>query len=274
VVNNLLPKAGFFKEVSPMRTALGVVVLLLLSCSLVPPVFPWGNTPTHPSIGASIIQDDLSTSLILPAEVIDLQRFVRANACPDIAWTQTSGGLDYIHTPEFANILRDVALSDPRYKTLNNIITAYAWGAHIAADTVGHSTYVPPSEPLHSAVEASVDTVIYYYAPARESLLKPLGFSRWEETAAAGNDCSPALVAAASARYREKVDPTARAIRAWEVWWATQSLGVAVDAEYAYIRAKGTDSSDRAFLASLGLWPFMAPYRASVEAAEAWIREK
>jgi len=46
-------------------------------------VLPWGNAPTHFSIG-----NDLAYTGILPASD-NPNLFIRANVCPDLAWTQT-----------------------------------------------------------------------------------------------------------------------------------------------------------------------------------------
>ncbi len=254
------------------RWFLSAVLLLAFTPSA---ALPWGSAPTHPSIAATIVLRDIGNP-ILPADVTDLKRFVRATSCPDIVETQLFkvNGFGYVHSFEFADILRHVALSDPRYRTGRNLSTAYAWGVHIAADETGHSHYVPPDQPVHSLVEVAVDTMIYYFDSSSQDLPRALGFSRWEDTVPGGSDCSPSLVAAASAQYRKNVDPSARKIAAWQVWWATQSLGASIRAEYGYIRAKGNDNASRLFLLSLGLLGFTDPYEKSVIAAEEWIEKE
>lgn len=262
-----------------MRTTRAALALLLLIVPLAGTAFSWGNAPTHPAVAAEIVRDDLSAG-ILPPEAADSQRFVRSSSCPDVAETALfrSGGFGYVHTPEFAAVLRDVALSSTWRSRAGAVETAYAWGAHIAADERAHA-FVPPAQPLHTLAEVAVDTVICYdpanYRPGDpNNLLLLIGFARWEDTVPRATDCAPDLVAAASQRYRLKVDPSARPVAAWQVWWATQSLAAAIRAEFDYIRAKGGDDESKAFLRGIGLWPFTDPYRESVQAAEDWIRNR
>jgi len=256
-----------------------LALVLFLPVFLFPgTAFPWGEAPTHPAIAAKIVSDDLS-SPVLPPEVTDLKRFVRASACPDVAETLLfrSNGFGYVHTLEFANVLREVALSDPDRWSGREVATAYSWGAHLAADAEGHEGFIPPAQPLHTLSEISIDTVIYYdpanYDPGNpNNLLRLVGFTRWEDTVPRMDDCAPALVSAAAARYKRDVDPSVKTIAAWQVWWATQSLGTAIRSEYDYIRAKGNDDASEGFLKSIGLWPFTTPLENSVQAAREWIR--
>ncbi|GAB4243132.1 MAG: hypothetical protein OHK0028_21660 [Deltaproteobacteria bacterium] len=256
-----------------------LALVLFLSAFVHPGIaLSWGEAPTHPVIAAKIVSDDLS-SPALPPEATDLQRFVRASACPDLAETLLfrSSGFGYVHTVAFADVLREVALSDPSRWGGGGVATAYAWGVHLAADAVGHEEFLPPSQPLHTMAEVAVDTVLYFdpanYQPGNPgNLLALLGFPRWEDTVPRPDDCAPALVSAASSQYRRKVDPSVKAIAAWQVWWATQTLGTAIRAEYDYIRAKGNDDASEIFLKGIGLWPFTDPIGKSVTAAQEWIR--
>jgi len=243
-----------------MRTITGKIVLgLLLVAASTTPAFPWGNAPTHPSIGAPLVQLGIDPLLALGEKSA---QFVRATASPDIANTQLfkSSGFGYVHTPEFARYLRELAGKNLAYQA-----TALAWVAHLAADTVAHDEYIPPlQEPLQSLVEVAVDTVLYYegFAPLSATLAS-LGFSRWEDTVLRGTDCSPILVALASSQYARDHQGTP-AISWVAVWWATQSLAASINAEYGYIRLKHNADTSELFLRSVGKEDFLRYWIESV----------
>lgn len=247
-----------------MKAMRCVCLAVILLFPLAGTALPWGNATTHPAIAATLVRNLPG----LPILDVDLARFVRASACPDIADTQLfkSNGFGYVHSEEFANVLLGLAANDSK-----KLSTAYAWGVHIAADKVGHTEYVPEPSLLHSLVEVAVDTIIYYDVKTyRDGLLVPIGLNRWEDAVLRGDDCSPRLVYEASIRYQAG-HIGARVIQPWQVWWATLSLGVAINGELEYIRAKGDAASSEAFLKSLGLGPFTPALENSVGAAEVWI---
>ncbi len=245
-----------------MKSFTGMIVLgLLLVAASITPAFPWGDAPTHPSMGVPLVQLGIEPLQKLGEKSA---QFVRATACPDIVNTQLfkSSGFGYVHTQEFADYLVNLALagSNQAYQA-----TALAWAAHLAADKVAHEEYIPPlQEPLHSLVEVAVDTVIYYngFDPLSAGLAS-LGFYRWEDTVLRGNDCSPALVALASSRYAN--DHTGTPVISWfAVWWATQSLAASINAEYGYIRLKQNADASELFLRSVDKEDFLKYWIESV----------
>src|SRR4030042_4149738 len=161
---------------------------------------PWGNGPTHFSLGNHLANNSGYTG-ILPASD-NRQLFIRANACPDLAWTQTfkTAGLGYVHTPEFAEDLYKVAQRwspwKPNWRTI-----ARAYGAHIAADGWVHShLLLNVVEPIHSLVEVSIDTIIYYKGTPIDPPTPPLV---WENINVGYDACDPYLFILASREYRK-----------------------------------------------------------------------
>jgi hypothetical protein len=220
--------------------------------------------PTHPSIGAKLVANQLLVTRLRPE---DLPRFVRATMCPDMPLpeTLTAAGIKYVHTLEFAEILQALVESDPRFATGPDRATAYAWGVHLASDGIGHSTYVPADE-RHSLVETEVDTVVYY-----DRIAYPLsaGLASWEATAVQSSDCSPELVAAAAEVYIQAHGGSA--ISPALVMEATEGIAEWLDKEYAQIRQEQDANSSETYLQAQHLWPFAAPYEQSIRASACWL---
>jgi len=233
---------------------------------------PWGNGPTHFSVG-----NDLANGVykgILPASD-NPNLFIRANACPDLAWTQTfkTAGLGYVHTPEFAEALYDVAL---RFWWKSNWRTiAHAFGAHIAADGLVHSTLLANvGEPIHSLVEVSVDTLIYYNGTPINPSTPPLV---WENINVGYDACDPYLFILASRRYRERTGQAVPTIQWGNMLVAVPGLASSIAVEYAYHKLKGNTDLSEAYLQNLvnqKVLPggFESYYGDSLEAAADWIQ--
>ncbi|GAB4362510.1 MAG: hypothetical protein Kow00128_02260 [Deltaproteobacteria bacterium] len=234
---------------------------------------PWGNGPTHFSIGNDLANNS-GYAGILPAGD-DPTLFIRANACPDLAWTQTfkTAGLGYVHTPEFAEALYDVALRFRWKKDWAAI--ARAFGAHIAADGSVHSTFFADvGEPIHSLVEISIDTLIYYKGTPIDPPTPPLV---WENINVGYDACDPYLFILASRRYRERTGQTVPAIRWGHMLAAVPGLASSIAVEYAYHKLKGNTDLSEAYLRNLvnqGVLPggFEPYYGDSLEAAADWIQ--
>lgn len=236
---------------------------------------PWGNGPTHFSGG-----NDLANGVykgILPTSD-NPNLFIRANACPDLAWTQTfkTAGLGYVHTPEFAEALYDVAQSYPWKSWKPNWRTiARAYGAHIAADGWVHSTFLANvGEPIHSLVEISVDTLIYYNGTPINPSTPPLV---WENINVGYDACDPYLFILASRRYRERTGQAVPTIQWGHMLVAVPGLASSIAAEYAYHKLKGNTGLSEAYLQNLvnqGALPggFESYYEDSLEAAADWIQ--
>ena len=214
-----------------MRPASRVFFSIVLVLALTGTALPWGDAPTHFSIGYDAAQAD---------RVDNEDIFIRANACPDIANTQLfkSLGLGYVHSLEFAKCVYEVA-NAPRYSFWHPdwLATAYAWGAHIAADSVIHY-FLTEEEPCHQLIEISIDTVIYY-DPLTPEMLKVLNVSP--------DCCDPWLIYLASRCYRNKY-PGVPLAYPWWVQMALGSLRTTIQVEYCYIEAKGGSDLSEAFL--------------------------
>jgi hypothetical protein len=235
-------------------------LIILVVVSLPGSALPWGYM-THFRGG-----DDLTASL--PSE-IDFNVFIRANACSDLAWTPFFSLSDrtYIHTPEFAECLFEVASLKPQYP--NWLATAYGWGIHLAFDGVAHSLFVPENLILHSLVESAVDTCIYYEG-------SPSGWKPLPSYHLGWDCCNPWLISEASRLYQEDYDPEARLIRPWMVIKALATLNTMIVNEYKYIQAKGGPETSELFLnylVSKGILPgsWEDYYSASLDAALMWI---
>jgi hypothetical protein len=233
--------------------------------------FPWGNAPTHFSIGNDLANNHKYS--ILPA-TDSPQLFIRANACPDLAWTQTfkNAGLSYIHTLDFANTLYAVASADGNS---NWITIAHGYGAHIAADNTIHSTLLATvGEPIHSLVEVSIDTIIYYNGtPIDHSKKHPA----WKKINVGIDACDPALFILASISY-QSTHPTVPTIQWWNMQFAVLELASSIAAEYTYHELKGNTNLSEAYLQSLviqGVLPVQlqweSVYQDSLDAAKIWI---
>ena len=237
---------------------------------------PWGNGPTHFSIG-----NDLANGVykgILPTSD-NPNLFIRANACPDLAWTQTfkTAGLGYVHTPVFAEALYDVALSYPWKSWKPNWRTiARAYGAHIAADGLVHSTFLADAgEPIHSLVEISVDTLIFYNGTPIAPSTPPLV---WENINIGYDACDPYLFILASIRYRERTREAVPTIQWGHMLVAVPGLASSIAAEYAYHKLKGNTVLSEAYLQNLVNQGVLLPggfesyYEKSIEEAADWIQ--
>lgn len=237
--------------------------------------FPWGNAPTHFSIG-----NDLANGYykgILPTSD-NPNLFIRANACPDLAWTQTfkTAGLGYIHTPDFAEALYDVALSFPWKSWKPNWRTiARGYGAHTAADGWVHfHLLLNVVEPIHSLVEISIDTIIFFNGTPFIPSTAPLV---WENINVGYDACDPYLFILASRRYREKTGQDVPTIQWGNMLVAVPELASAIAAEYAYHKLKGNTVLSEAYLQYLvtqEVLPsggFGDDYGHSLEAAADWL---
>ncbi|HEX8043260.1 hypothetical protein [Candidatus Deferrimicrobium sp.] len=232
--------------------------------------FPWGNAPTHFSIGNDLANNHKYS--ILPA-TDSPQLFIRANACPDLAWTQTfkNAGLSYIHTLAFADALYYVALEAGNS---NWITIAHGYGAHIAADNTVHTTLLANvDEPIHSLVEVSIDTIIYYNGtPIDHSKKHPA----WKKINVGIDACDPDLFNRASSRYKADTDYTVPTIQWWNMQFAVLELASSIAAEYTYHELKGNTDLSEAYLQSLVIQgvlpgPWEPVYQDSLDAAEIWI---
>jgi hypothetical protein len=239
-----------------MRILSRIVLSFFLVMTFAGTALPWGNGPTHFSIGYDV--DD-----IIPGYT---DTFICANACPDIAWTQVfkARGLEYVHSMEFAECVYQVALAySPWYPEW--LAAAYGWGAHLAADEVIHP-YITEEQPTHQLIELSIDTIVYYDDGPPEG---------WEHYNVGPDCCNPWLIYLASRLYRQEYPGVALAYP-WRVFFALEGLRTTISAEYAYIQAKGSDDLSEWFLEMMirqgnleGDWhPY---YVESVGAAQSWI---
>jgi hypothetical protein len=249
------------------RLALAAVLALTLAAPA--QALAWGNAPTHFGILYDLVKP--VSPALPPAVIANSQAFIQAAAAPDLAWTPLfkTMGLTYVHSPEFAGSLLYVAKKSQNGKWL---AMAYAWGAHLAADAVGHHSqanndgYIPEAEPLHSLVEVAVDTVVFYtFSP-------PVGDS-WAQV---NVSFDANLLYQASIHYYRHVK---RVPLVWP-WVASQALNGlknSINAEYSYINLKKDASLSQAFLNDLAdkdILPsgdFSPYYDASVAAAAMWI---
>jgi hypothetical protein len=213
-----------------MRIASRVFFSILLVLTFTGTALPWGLV-THFSVGIE------SADLIPGYEDI----FIRANACPDIAWTQIfkARGLEYVHSEEFAECLYQVAQAySPWFPEWP--ATASGWGAHLAADAVIHQPdRLTEEQPIHQLIELSIDTIVYYgdTTPAEG----------WEQYNVGPDCCNPLLIYLASRLYRQN-HPGVALADPLRVFFALQSLRTTISAEYAYIHAKGNDDLSAWFL--------------------------
>ena len=235
-------------------------------------VLPWGNAPTHFSIG-----NDLAYTGILPASD-NPNLFIRANVCPDLAWTQTfkTARLGYVHTSDFAEALYYVAKSYPWKSWKPNWRTiARAYWAHFAADGLVHTTFLAKAgEPIHSLVEISVDTLIFFNGSPLDPSKPPID---WEYINVGYDACDPYLFILASRRYREKTGQDVPTIQWGNMLVAVPELASAIAAEYAYHKLKGNTDLSEAYLQNLvdqGVLPggYESYYLDSLEAAADWIQ--
>ena len=251
-----------------------VPFLALAFVSLMPrTVLSWGNAPTHFSIANDLANNSGYTGLLPASDNPNL--FIRASACTDLAWTQTfkTAGLGYVHTPEFAEALYDVAL---RFWWKSNWRTiAHAYGAHIAADGVVHSTFLAiVGELIHSLVEVSVDTLIFYNGTPIVPSTPPFV---WENINVGDDACDPLLFILASRRYRERTGHAVPTIQLGHMLVAVPGLASSIAVEYDYHKLKGNTDLSEAFLQNLvnqGVLPggFESYYGDSLEAAADWIQ--
>jgi hypothetical protein len=228
--------------------------------------FPWGIAPTHFGFGK-----DLAYTGILPASD-NPNLFIRANVCPDLAWTQTfkTARLGYVHTSEFATALYYVAQSYPWKSWKPNWRTiARAYWAHLATDEVVHSFLANVGELTHSLVEVSVDTLIFFNGTPLDSSKPPLGY--WENINVGYDACDPYLFILASRRYREKTGQDVPTIQWGNMLVAVPELASAIAAEYAYHKLKGNTDLSEAYLQNLVPGGYEAYYLESLDAAADWI---
>lgn len=230
--------------------------------------FPWGNAPTHFSIGNDLANNHKYS--ILP-ETDNPELFIRANACPDLAWTQTfkNAGLSYVHTPEFAEVLNAVAAGNSDWITIS-----HGHGGHIASDFKVHSTLLKNvSDHIHLLVELSIDTIIFYKGtPIDHSKRHP----DWKKINVGLDACDPALFMLASREYQNRKDSTVPTIQWWHMYWGVLELASTIDAEYTYHELSGNTNLSEAYLQSLVIQgvlpgPWESVYQDSLDAAKIWI---
>lgn len=245
-----------------MRILSRLIVSFFLVLTFTGTALPWGNAPTHFSIGYDV------------GDVIPGYRdtFVCANACPDIAWTRVfkTRGLEYVHTGDFAECVYEVAQTysswHPEWPA-----TSLAWGAHLAADEVIHAN-ITEEQPTHQLIELAVDTVIFW-----DGSPLPFGTSlNWEQYNVNTDCCSPWLIYLASRCYRNNIDDNVGLVYPWLVWTALNGLRSTISVEYGYIKAKSGTSLSEWFLGEMenqgflsGIWE--EHYGDSVDAAIGWI---
>ena len=243
-----------------------IISRTVLSCFLVlffaGTALPWGNGPTHFSIGYDVISTD--SNGVISSEHENL--FIRANSCPDIAWTRVfkARGLEYVHSMEFAEYVYQVAVAYYAWYP-EWLATAYGWGAHLSADEVIHQ-HITEEQPTHQLIELSIDTIVYYGDGPPEG---------WEQYNVGPDCCNPWLIYLASKLYRQE-HPGVALVYPWRVLFALEGLRSTISAEYAYIQAKGNDDLSEWFLQLMidqdnleGDWhPY---YDDSVDVAQTWI---
>jgi hypothetical protein len=193
--------------------------------------FPWGDAPTHFSISydaglrANLAPDHLLT-------------FVQASACPDLANTFLFRSTDrtYIHEEGFAEAMFYVAEHphDRRWKRYWKprwLATAQGWQAHLAADEVAHSEYVPEEQVLHDLVEFEVDVCVYYEKPAPSVP----GVDSWQKVNVCEDCYDPWLLYWASYIYTKGKKP----VYPWMTKQALETLKTAIQKEYELIASRG-----------------------------------
>ncbi len=248
-------------------TVLAVAFVILLPCTAA----PWGDAPTHFSVGNDLAYNSGYAGILPDSDNHGL--FIRANACPDLAWTPTfkNAGLTYIHTPEFAEALYDVWESHPWKSNWRAI--AHGYGSHIAADAYVDTNFLADvSESTHSLVEVSVDTIIFYDGTPIVPPTKPLD---WEKINVGYDACDPWLFVLASTRYRQRTGQPVPTIQWGQMLLAVPELAASISAEYAYHELKGNTDLSEAYLKSLANvlpGPFEVYYGLSVEAAADWLQ--
>jgi len=132
----------------------------------------------------------------------------------------------------------------PNWRTI-----ARAFGAHIAADGWVHSNFLDNAdEPIHSLVEISVDTLIYYNGTPINPSTPPLV---WENINVGYDACDPTLFILASRRYREKTGQAVPTIQWGHMLVAVPGLASSIAAEYAYHKLKGSTVLSEAYLRNL-----------------------
>lgn len=249
-----------------MRRSLVPYLVLAFIILLPRTAAPWGNAPTHFSIG-----NDLVYAGILPASD-NPGLFIRAIACPDLAWTPrfTNAGLSYIHTPEFAEALSEVGNTyswRPNWRTI-----ARAFRVHLIADEYANIFLANVDDTTHSLVEVSVDTIIYYEGSPIET--PPLV---WKNINVGYDACDPYLFIFASRKYRDETGQAVPTIQWWDMLVAVPELEGSIAAEYTYHELKGNTDLSKAYLQYLVTekklpGAFEDYYRDSVNAAAYWIQ--
>lgn len=207
-----------------MRIASRIFFSILLVLTFTGTALPWGNGPTHFSIGCDVTQ-------LITIDHEDI--FIRANSCPDIGNTQLfkSLGLDYVHTAEFAKYVYQVAINYsvwyPEWLSM-----AYGYASHMISDAIFHP-HITPEEPTHQLIELSIDTIYFNNKfPLR---------GNWRDYNVGPDFCEPWLIYLASRRYKRHYDSTVSLAYPWRVQMALGSLRTTIEAEYCYIEAKGGD---------------------------------
>ncbi len=198
---------------------------------------PWGDAPTHFSISAEpevLIKIDPDYSLL----------FVQASVCPDIANTLLfrSTGRTYVHDDSFVEDLFHVAERPnnwrwKRYWKPQWLVTAQAWKAHLVADEVAHTEYVPEEQVKHSLVEFDVDTCVYYEKPVPTDL----GVGSWEDVNISEDCCDPWLIFWASYVHTKGKKPVYR----WMTLQALQTLKTAIAKEYDIIADRDSEAAEK-----------------------------
>ncbi|MCL6621777.1 MAG: hypothetical protein K6T55_06700 [Syntrophobacterales bacterium] len=216
---------------------------LLVAAAWTGEVRAWGDAPTHFSLcGEPAVQE----KFVLRFDPGLFPLFVEAAAGPDLANTLLfqASGRDYIHGAAFLAAL-DYVASRPKDRRWRSAwrptwpVIAAAWRAHLAADEVAHSQYVPPDSPRHELVELAVDTCVYYLKPVPEAL----GDS-WREVNISEAACDPALLYWASYLYTGGRLP----VYPWMTREALGSLRRSIEAAYELHEARGGPEGSEALL--------------------------
>ena len=206
-----------------LMAALFAVFLVLAAAT--GSAWAWGNI-THFSIANDLLQSEEAP------EVINTDVFIRAAVGPDLAWTPVFvlTGRDYVHDTGFAAALEKVAGQTkrlgwrPEWRDM-----ARAWKAHLAADEVAHTQYVPEPFVYHAMVEDAVDAAIFH--GCRELGSEPL---IWQDYTINLDSCDPNLIYLASRIYRPK-----KPVYRWMVREGVEWLAQEIDRKMA--KAEETD---------------------------------
>jgi hypothetical protein len=220
-----------------------VMLAALMVATWAGEVRAWGDAPTHFSLCG---EEKVQTKFAARFDAGLFPLFVEAAAGPDLASTLLfqASDRDYVHDQGFLAAMDYVAShpKDWRWKSAWRPtwpVIAAAWRAHLVADEVAHSQYVPPDSPRHELVELAVDTCVYYQKLVPEAL----GDS-WREVNISEAACDPALLYWASVLYTKGRRP----VYPWMTREALTTLRRAIEATYALHEARGGPENSEALL--------------------------